>query len=118
MGFTEDSMEQATLSASQFGIWYKRDLGGLIVAKPRILDMIQDAVTSGRLPKRLLVTRFDVVVEAATDVYFEALDGEEKATAKSYIQKAAQAADEAWQQTVQGHNGPTVTNPTVSWLSD
>ena len=31
-----------------------------------------------------------------------------------YVQnKAAQAAEEAWQQTVQGHNGPTVTNPTV-----
>ena len=44
----------------------------------------------------------------------EALDGDEKATAKLYIQKAAQAADESWQQTVQGHSGPTVTNPTVS----
>ena len=32
------------------------------------------------------------------------------------FQKAAQAGDEAWQQTVDGHNGPSVTNPTVSEL--
>ena len=29
---------------------------------------------------------------------------------------AAQAADAAWQQTIDGHNGPSVTNPTVSEL--
>ena len=28
--------------------------------------------------------------------------------------KASQAADESWQQTVQGHNDPSVMNPTVS----
>ena len=38
----------------------------------------------------------------------------DKATAKLYVQKAAQAPDEARQQTVEGHNGPAVTNPTVS----
>ena len=27
--------------------------------------------------------------------------------------KAAQAADVAWKQTVRGHNGPTITNPTI-----
>ena len=35
-------------------------------------------------------------------------------TARLYRQQAAQAADESWQQTVQGHNGPTVMNRTVS----
>ena len=29
------------------------------------------------------------------------------------LQKAAHAADESLQQTVQGHNGPTITNPTM-----
>ena len=40
-----------------------------------------------------------------------------KATGKLYVQKAAQAADEAWQQTIGGLQGPSVTNPTVSALS-
>ena len=60
------------------------------------------------------MTRLAAVVRAATTTYLEALDDEDKATAKLYIQKAAQAADESWQQTVQGDNGPTDTNPTVS----
>ena len=50
-GFTEDSLEQATLSVGQSGTGYKRarDIAGpahhgaLIAAKPPILDMMQDA---------------------------------------------------------------------------
>ena len=76
--------------------------------------MIQDAVMAGLLPEQPLVTRLAAVGEAATTANLEAHDDEDKATAKVYSRKAAQAADEAWQQTVQGHNGPTVTNPTVS----
>ena len=41
----------------------------------------------------------------------EALDDEDRATAKLYVKKAAQAADEAWQHTVDGYNEPIVTNP-------
>ena len=44
--------------------------------------MIQDAVSAGLLPKQPLVTRLGVVTEAAAPAYLEALDGEEKATAK------------------------------------
>ena len=60
------------------------------------------------------MTYLAAVVEAATATNLEALDDEDKATAKLYIQKAAQAADEARQQTAEGQNGPTVTNQTVS----
>ena len=60
------------------------------------------------------MTRLAAVIEAATTSYFGALDGEEQATAKLYIQKAAQAADEEGQQTGQRHNESTVTHPTVS----
>ena len=59
-----------------------------------IQAMIQDAVTVDLLPKQPLVTRR------------QALDDEDKATAELHVQKAPQAADEAWQQTVDGHNGP------------
>ena len=38
------------------------------------------------------------------------LDDREKFIAQMYLQKAAQAADEV----VQGHNGPTVANPTTA----
>ena len=76
--------------------------------------MIQDAVMAGLLPKRPLVTSLAAIIEAATTTYLEALDDEDRATAKLYVQRAALAGDEAWQQTVEGHNGPTVTNPTVS----
>ena len=36
-----------------------------------------------------------------------------KTETELHVQKAAQAADEAWQQTVDGHNGPCVTNPNI-----
>ena len=45
-----------------------------------------------------------------------ALDDEDRATANLYFQNAAQAAEEAWQQTSGGLQGPIVTNPTVAAL--
>ena len=57
-------MTQATRSAGQSGIGYKRardiaapaHLGALIAAKPRIQAMIQDGVTASLLPKQPLET--------------------------------------------------------------
>ena len=111
-GFTEDSLEQATLSAGQSGIAYKRardvaspaHLGALTAARLRILDMIQDAATARLLPKQPFVARLAAIIEAATAAYLDALDGAEKPTAPLYLQNAPQAADESWQQTVQGHD--------------
>ena len=54
--------------------------------------MMQDAVTARLLQKKPLVTRLAAVFETATTAFLEALDGEEKATAKLYIQKAVRAA--------------------------
>ena len=58
-------MTQATLSASQSGIGFKRardiaapaHLGALIAGKPRIHGMIRDAALAGFLPEQLLETR-------------------------------------------------------------
>ena len=74
----------------------------------------RQTANSGLLPNQPVEMRMDARIEAATAAYLQALDDSEKATAWLYLQKAAQAADESWQQTVHGHNGPTVTNPTVS----
>ena len=106
--WTEDSMTQATLSAGQSGIGFKRardiaapaHLGALIAAKPRTRVMIRDAVLAGLLPEQLLETRLSEVMETATSTYLSALDNDEQATARLFIQKAAQAADESWQHTV------------------
>ena len=84
--------------------------GALIAAKPRIQAMIRDAVSAGLLPEKI------VVIEAATSTYLSALDNDEQAMAKLYIQRAAQAADEASQQTIGGLQGPGVENPTIASL--
>ena len=189
-GLTEDSMTQATLSAGQSGIGFKgaRDvaapahLKALIAAKPRMQEMIQDAVWAGLLPQQILEARLSEVIETATSTCLSALDNDEQATAKLhvqssgrslaannwrkagarrykpdrrvprtrreqiletrlsevietasstylsalvnneqktarlYVQKAAQAEDESWQQTVSGQQGPGVTNPTIASL--
>ena len=89
-------------------------LGALIAATQCIQPMTQDAVTACLLPKQPLETRLAGVIETALSTYNDALDDEDKATAKFYVQKAAQAAEEAWQQTIGGLLGLSVTNPTVS----
>ena len=78
--------------------------------------MIQDAVWAGHLPEQILEARLSEVIETATSTYLSSLDSDEQATAKLYVQKAAQAADEAWQQTIGGLHGPGVTNPTIASL--
>ena len=116
-------MTQATLSAGQSGIGWERardiaapHLGTLIAVKPRIQAMIQDAVWSGLPPEHILETRLTAVIETATSTYLSALDDEDEANAKLYVQRAAQAADEAWQQTMGGLQGPGVANPTFASL--
>ena len=103
-GLTDDSMTQATFSASQSGIGFKRArdiaawarLGALIAAEPRIHGTIRVAVLAGLLPEQLLETRLSEAIETATSTYLSALDNDEQATtARLYVQKAAQAADEA-----------------------
>ena len=114
-------MTQATLSASQSGMGYKdiaapAHLGALIAAKSRIQAMIQDAVWAGLQPEYTLQTRLSEVIETATSTYLSALDNDEQATAKLYVHKTAQAADEAWKQTVSGLQGPVFANPTIASL--
>ena len=60
-----------------------------------------------------LLVRLDTLIETATAAFFDALDDFEKPTAMLYLQKEAQAANDTWQQTIQGHNGPTIMNPKV-----
>ena len=78
--------------------------------------MIHDAVF-GVLPKHPLETRLDAVIETAISTYLSALYGDQ-AVAKLYVQMAALAAVEAWQQIVGGLQGPSVANPTIAFRSN
>ena len=75
--------------------------------------MIQDAVPAGFPPKHPLETRLVAVVETALSTYLGAFDDEDGVTAELCVQKAAQAAEEAWQKTVGGPHSPSATNPTA-----
>ena len=88
-GFTEDSSEQTTLSASRAlgtrGRWTLLALHTLahsLQPNRASLAMIQDAVTAGLLLEQPLVTRLAAVSEAATTTNLEALDDEDKATGR------------------------------------
>ena len=72
--------------------------------------MIRDAVLAGLLPEQLLESR-----ETATSTYLSALDNDEQATARLFIQKAAQAANESWQHFV-SVQGPGVAGLTIASL--
>ena len=120
-GFTEDSSEHAAPSAGQSGFGSDKSvdvarpahLGALMAAKPRILDMNRGAATVCLLPEQPLPARLDTLVGTASTALLDALDDSENPTARLYLQKAAQAAAESWQQTVQGYNGPTITSTTI-----
>ena len=78
--------------------------------------MIRETVWAGLLREQILEARLSEVIETATSTNLSSLDKDEQATAKLYVQKAAQAADEAWQQTIAGLQGRGVANPTIASL--
>ena len=83
--------------------------------------MIRDATLAGLFPEQPLAARLDTLIETASIASLDTLDdSEKKLTAQLYLHKAAQAADEAWQQncTRSQGNGRTVTNPTICRHSD
>ena len=78
--------------------------------------MIQDAVRQAFSLEQILEGRLSEVIDTATSTYLSSLDTDEQATLKLYVQKAAQAAEEDWQQTVAGLHGLGVANPTIASL--
>ena len=110
LGLTEDSMTQATFSAGKSGIGFNRardiaapaHLDALIAAKPHMQGMIGDAVLAGRPP--------------SPPISAHSTTTSRQRRSCMYVQKAAQAADEAWPQTAGGLQGPVVTNPTIASL--
>ena len=89
-------------------------LGALIAAKPRILDTIRGAATAILLPEQPLLRswthKLRLPPPSSSTTLTTLRNPPLNCTCK---RKTAQAADEAWQQPVQGHNGPTITNPTI-----
>ena len=83
-GFTDESREQATLSASQSGIGYKRardvarpaHLGALVAAKPLIRDMIRSAATAGLAAEQPLLDRLDGLIQTASTACFCSYPGQ------------------------------------------
>ena len=63
-------------------------------------------------------TRLFEVIDNATSTCLSALDNDEQATARLFIQRAAHAADESWQHTSLGaaQQGPGVAGPTTASL--
>ena len=68
-------------------------------------------VTAPNQPLRLAA-----VIETATSTNLGAIDDEDRATAKLYVQQAVQAAEEAWQQPIGELQEPSVKKPIVSDL--
>ena len=123
-GLTEDSMTQAKLSAGQSRIGFQESARHRGSGTLRSSHRSQTA-RPGNGPRRslcrpspeqILEARLTEVIETATSTCPSALDNDEQATAKLYVQKAAQAADEAWQQTIGGKQGPVVANPSIASL--
>ena len=73
----------------------------------RSLERLFPGLTEDSVTQATLESRSAAVIETAISTYLSALD-EDQATAKLFVQKAAQAAEEAWQQTF---GGPRTERP-------
>ena len=121
-GFTEDSSEQTTLSASQSGNCVQKSTG---CCPPSTLGGPHCSQTAdSRHDSRPNICRTLARATSAgatghcnrdghRHLPLTPLDNSEKPTARLYLQKAAKAADDSRQQTIQGYNGPTIKNPPV-----
>ena len=108
-GFTEDSSEQAPLSAGQPGIGYKWARSSLVKMQ-RCKMQSQVAF----LPKQLLVTRLAAVIEAAT-AYLEAWDGEEESHGEVvHSESSPRQRTKRGGKQLKGTMAPSSQNPTVS----
>ena len=86
-------------------------VGAVLAARPRIRDMIRDATNAELVVAPPLLLR---LVENATAAFLKPFDDSERTTAHLNLQEAAQAADEAWEQIVNEHNGPSIAGPTIA----
>ena len=93
LGLTEDSMEQASLSAgggkrlqTRCGCGSPGTLGALIACKPWIVDMIQQAELGGLLSRQPLEERFEASIAAVATAFVDTLDDSEGTTAELYLQ--------------------------------
>ena len=78
--------------------------------------MILDGVTAGLLPKQPHRNTLGRSHRHSPLHLPGALDDKDKATAKLYVQKAVQAAEAAWQQTIGGLQKPHSISPRTSQL--
>ena len=76
-----------------------------------ILLVSHSTIRTGLLHEQIWETRLSEVIQTATSSYLSALDSYEQATAKLHVQKAAQEADEAWQQNHRGTAGTGCPEP-------
>ena len=76
--------------------------------------MIRDATVAGPISAEPLLARVEDLVDTASAAILDALDDSEKHTAHLYLQTAAQAAEETWQQIAQSHIGPSMEGPAIA----
>ena len=105
-GFTDDSAQQATLSVGQPGMELYKSVDVARPAHLRALIVVRDKIRDAQ----------DVVVEAASAASLGTLDNSEKLAAHHFLQKAAQVAEEPWQQIIHGHSGPSTAKSSMSQL--
>ena len=109
--FTEDSQEQATLSAGQSGVGCRKSvdvarfalLGAVVASRPQIREMIRDTNNAGLLGAEPLPQRWTAPQQPS----WKLLMTVKRVIAKLCLHTAARGADEMWEQTVQGHHVPS-----------
>ena len=117
-GLTEESLEQASLNATQSGgvnerwmLHVRRTWAPWQQVNPGLST--RQAEAAGLLSREPLLARMEALMSAAATAFLDTLDDSEKTTAQPHLEKAEQAA-ESWRKTVLGSGRLAGSSPTIS----
>jgi len=118
-GLTDDSHEQATLSAAVGGLGWRKasdtarpaNLGALVMAAPKVKSMAGDAVRAGLLSEGQLEAKIDAKIRKEESAFLCRLDEPERIKAEDFLQKAKGAAENAWSRMQSPQRGAGIRAP-------
>jgi hypothetical protein len=118
-GLTAESHEQASLSAVFGGLGWRRasdtalpaNLGGLIMAGPRVRSMAQAMARAGLLFAGQVESLLEEKTREVETAFVSSLDETERSRAESFLQKAREAAESQWSQAEDGARRRTLRAP-------
>ena len=118
-GLTAESHDQASLAAAYGGLGWRRasdtalpaNLGGLVMATPRVRSMAKAMVHAGLLREGQIEGALEERTRLVESAFLSTLDEVERTRAEEFLQRCREAAAEQWDRAEGGARGGTTAAP-------